>query len=189
MQSPSNSPANNPEQPNTTQIPGAPAYFCTPLEAMAWAQAQLAQQQQQMGGQQAAYGHHQQTPGHYGPQQAPSFPHYAHPTAYGYYPAPTMAYHPPAAMHYSPMATHVNPQQHQEQNALASFFNFRDERFLKGAITGAALAFLLTNEPLQKNAVKSVMKLWNSLQSGVEEFKERIQDIDAEIQAEESQKK
>ncbi|AUI67297.1 YtxH domain-containing protein [Beggiatoa leptomitoformis] len=68
--------------------------------------------------------------------------------------------------------------------SFASFFNFRDERFLKGAITGAALTFLLTNESLQKNTIKSLVKVWNTLQGGIEEVKERFQDAEAEIKSE-----
>jgi hypothetical protein len=67
---------------------------------------------------------------------------------------------------------------------LGSFFNFRDERFIRGAITGAALTFLLTNEGLQKNTVKSLVKVWSTLQGGFEEMKERFQDAEAEVRSE-----
>lgn len=69
-------------------------------------------------------------------------------------------------------------------SGLASFFNFRDERFLRGAITGAALTFLLTNEGVQKNTIRSLVRMWSTLQGGFEEMKERFQDAEAEVQAE-----
>lgn len=87
------------------------------------------------------------------------------------------------------MPGHYPPQaQYQTESGLASFFDFRDERFIKGAITGAALTFVLTNESFQKNSLKSVLKFWHMLQGGMEEMKERIQDIDAEIKAESEEK-
>ena len=104
-------------------------------------------------------------PAYYGP---PSAQHY--PSGYGPHPG---YYAQPA---YAP---------HHHDSGLASFFNFRDERFVKGAITGAALTFLLTNDSVQKNGIKSLVKLWSLFQSGMEEIKERFKDAEAEIKTEE----
>ncbi|QTR49285.1 hypothetical protein [Candidatus Thiothrix anitrata] len=63
----------------------------------------------------------------------------------------------------------------------ASFLN---ERFVKGVLIGAAAAYILTNENVQRTAIKSAVKAWSLLQGGVEELKERFQDAEAEIRAE-----
>lgn len=88
--------------------------------------------------------------------------------------------HPGA--HAYPLAYATHAPHHP--SGLGSFFNFHDERFVKGAITGAALTFLLTNDSVQKNAIKSVVKLWSLFQGGVEEIKERFKDAEAEIKTE-----
>ena len=106
-------------------------------------------------------------PAYYGPPpQAPSYPPAGYSARPGYHPG----YAPPAA--------------YAHDSGLSSFFNFRDERFIKGAITGAALTFLLTNDSVQKNAIKSVVKLWTLFQGGMEEIKERFKDAEAEIKTE-----
>jgi hypothetical protein len=68
----------------------------------------------------------------------------------------------------------------------ASFFNFSNERFLKGLLVGAAVAYLLTNEHIQETAIKGVVKTWSMLQGGIEELKERFHDAEAEIRAAEA---
>ena len=72
--------------------------------------------------------------------------------------------------------------------AQSSFFNLGNDRFLKGLLIGAAAAYLLTNESVQRTAIKGAVKLWGGLQGGVEEIKERFHDAEAELQASESQK-
>lgn len=72
--------------------------------------------------------------------------------------------------------------------ATSSFLNLGSDRFLKGLLIGAAAAYLLTNESVQRTAIKGVVKLWGGLQGGVEEIKERFQDAEAEIQASEANK-
>lgn len=108
-------------------------------------------------------------------------------------PPPPQYWQPPHQSHYQPQPQYQQPvPQHSHDsmlNGLGSFFNFRDERFVKGAITGAALTFLLTNDSVQKNAIKSVVKFWSMVQGGIEEIKERFQDAEAEIKAEEQGQK
>lgn len=60
-----------------------------------------------------------------------------------------------------------------------------DPGYVKGLVLGAALTFLLTNPKVQKAVVKGAVTLWSTVQGGVEEVKEQIQDIKAEM----SQKK
>ena len=120
-------------------------------------------------------------PAYYGPpSQAQQLPHPGygpHPGAHGYQAA---AYGPHPGYYAQPAYA-----PHRHDSGLASFFNFRDERFVKGAITGAALTFLLTNDSVQKNGIKSLVKLWSLFQSGMEEIKERFKDAEAEIKTEE----
>lgn len=68
---------------------------------------------------------------------------------------------------------------YSQQNT--SLFN---DRFLKGLLIGAAAAYLLTNETVQRTAIKGAVKAWSLLQGGVEELKERFHDAEAEVRAE-----
>ena len=65
-------------------------------------------------------------------------------------------------------------------------FNFSNDRFLKGLLIGAAATYLLTNETVQRTAIKGAVKAWSFLQGGVEEIKERFQDAEAELHADEA---
>ncbi|PIE65360.1 MAG: hypothetical protein CSA26_03285 [Desulfobacterales bacterium] len=62
--------------------------------------------------------------------------------------------------------------------------NVQDSQFWKGALIGAAVALLVTNESVQKGVVKTVSKLSAAAQSGIEEMKEKFEDAKAEVQAE-----
>jgi hypothetical protein len=57
------------------------------------------------------------------------------------------------------------------------------DRFVRGLLIGAAAAYLLTNEEVQRTVIKGAVKLWSTVQGGVEEAKERFRDAEAEIQA------
>lgn len=90
-----------------------------------------------------------------------------------YYPQQTAVYpgYPPAP-HY------------QQQQLPAPASSFINERFVKGLLIGAAAAYILTNENVQRTAIKGAVKAWSLLQGGVEELKERFHDAEAEIRAE-----
>ncbi|PIE73626.1 MAG: hypothetical protein CSA20_02130 [Deltaproteobacteria bacterium] len=62
--------------------------------------------------------------------------------------------------------------------------NLQDTQFWKGALIGAAVALLVTNESVQKSVVKTVSRLTAAAQSGVEEMKEKFEDAKAEVIAE-----
>lgn len=97
------------------------------------------------------------------------------------------AYYPPAAypQHqamYPPQAYYqMPPQQVAPNNNLLGFAN---ERFFKGLLIGAAATYVLTNENVQRTAIKGAVKAWSLLQGGVEEIKERFHDAEAEIRSE-----
>ena len=59
--------------------------------------------------------------------------------------------------------------------------DFLGSGFVKGALIGAVAAYLVTNEKVQDSVVKSVAKLWVTMEEGVEEVKERFKDAEAEI--------
>ena len=71
------------------------------------------------------------------------------------------------------------PQYPQQQSS-----SLLNERFFKGLLIGAAAAYLLTNENVQRTAIKGAVKAWSLLQGGVEELKERFHDAEAEIRTE-----
>lgn len=62
--------------------------------------------------------------------------------------------------------------------------NVQDSQFWKGALLGAAVTLLLTNESVQKGVVKGVSQLSAAAQSGIEEMKEKFEDAKAEAKAE-----
>lgn len=62
--------------------------------------------------------------------------------------------------------------------------NFRDQQFWKGAILGAAVTLLLTSESMQKGIIKGVAKLYGAVQGGIQEIKEKFEDVQAEMQQE-----
>lgn len=61
------------------------------------------------------------------------------------------------------------------------------DRFLRGLLIGGAAAYLLTNERAQKAVIKAGVKVFGTLAGGVEEFKEKIMDVKAEIEAEQEE--
>ncbi len=60
----------------------------------------------------------------------------------------------------------------------------RSEQFLLGAVIGAAAAYVLSDDELRGKLMKSGIKLYASLASGYEEFKEQMADLNAEVEAE-----
>jgi hypothetical protein len=75
-------------------------------------------------------------------------------------------------------AGYADPRQAHQQS---SFLNFSNDRFLKGLLIGAAATYLLTNESVQRTAIKGVVQVWSALQGGIEEAKERFHDAEAEL--------
>lgn len=101
--------------------------------------------------------------------------------------APTVGYPAYSAVHpgygyaqgYAAMPGGAYPQQAQQQGA---FLNFGNDRFVKGLLIGAAATYLLTNESVQRTAIKAVVQVWSAVQGGIEEAKERFHDAEAELQ-------
>lgn len=64
--------------------------------------------------------------------------------------------------------------------------NFQDQQFWKGAILGAGITLLLTNDTIQKGLIKSTAKIYGAVQGGVQEIKEKFEDVQAEMRHKES---
>lgn len=134
----------------------------------------------------------QPQPGAHGHMHAHAYGH-AHPHAhgqpwagqgYGYGPGPFLG-----ADHHGGFGAQGHaPHPQQAAPNGAPWIDFRDERFVKGLLVGAAATFLLTNEGVQKGTIRSLVRLWGMLQGGVEEMKERFRDAEAELQSEQSGK-
>ncbi len=70
---------------------------------------------------------------------------------------------------------------HTAASHVKEWFNFREPSYVKGFVIGAGVALVLTNPTVKKALVKGVVKLWGGLQGGVEELKEQIRDVQAEM--------
>jgi hypothetical protein len=82
----------------------------------------------------------------------------------------------------------VNPNSPVSDSLLGTFTKestaFDTQKFLMGALIGAAGAYLLTNEKAQKAIFKTVAKGGAMFSAGLEEMKERFEDAQAELEAE-----
>ncbi|GBC63515.1 hypothetical protein DENIS_4509 [Desulfonema ishimotonii] len=72
------------------------------------------------------------------------------------------------------------PQQAQMAGP-AAWFNFSDGSYLKGFLVGAAVTLVVANPTVQKTIVRGAVKIWSTFQGGLEEVKENIQDVKAEM--------
>ncbi len=80
-----------------------------------------------------------------------------------------------------PQQQYVQQQYSEYDYAIMQrWFDYKNDKWVKGAIVGAAAALIITNKTVQKTLAKGVLGIWGTLQSGVEEFKEQIRDIQAE---------
>lgn len=66
-------------------------------------------------------------------------------------------------------------------DGLGSWFNFTDGHYLRGLAIGAAAALVLTNPTVQQALVKGAVTLWSALQGSIEELKEQVEDVKAEM--------
>ena len=64
---------------------------------------------------------------------------------------------------------------------LKSWVDVTDSRYLKGFVVGAGVALVASNPKVQKAVVSGAVKLWAAVQGGIEEAKEKVQDIKAEV--------
>ena len=95
---------------------------------------------------------------------------------------------------YSGVAPGVAPAQYpvydpalapQPTTTLQSWFNFHNSGYLKGFVVGAGVALVLGNPTIQRTLVAGAVKLWTGVQGGMEEIKEHVKDIKAEMSTKE----
>jgi len=67
---------------------------------------------------------------------------------------------------------------------LASWFNVTQPAYLKGLLLGAGVALVVTNPTVQKALIGGAVRVWAAVQGGVEEMKEQIEDVKAELSRE-----
>ena len=63
----------------------------------------------------------------------------------------------------------------------SGWLDFRHPDYIKGMLVGAGVTYLATNPAVQKAIVKGAVSLWSTVQGGLEEVKEQIQDIKSEM--------
>jgi hypothetical protein len=91
---------------------------------------------------------------------------------------PAQAFYQPSAQQLVQPLTSGNPA-----NSILGL-DLQNNQFWKGALIGAAVTLLVTNESVQKGVVKAFAKLTATAQSGIEEMKEKFEDAKAEAIAE-----
>ena len=65
--------------------------------------------------------------------------------------------------------------------ASSNWFDFSNPSYMKGFIVAAGITLVAANPSVQQTLIKGVLKAWSFLQGGVEEIKEQIQDVKAEM--------
>lgn len=63
----------------------------------------------------------------------------------------------------------------------ASFFQLDNDSFWKGILVGSLATLLLTNSTVKKGIMKTIIKASASVKGGVEELKEQLADVEAEV--------
>lgn len=81
-----------------------------------------------------------------------------------------------------------NPYMNTQSSWTSWLGDTPSDKFLRGLLIGGAAAYILTNEHVQKAIIKAGLKVYGALAGGVEEFKEKIMDVKAEMEAEEAAK-
>ena len=78
-------------------------------------------------------------------------------------------------------------RQAQSSGLLASILpSGRSEQFLLGAAIGAVAAYVLSDEALRGKLMKAGLRLYGEMAGGLEEMKEQVADLKAELAAERS---
>ena len=83
-------------------------------------------------------------------------------------------------MYGSPNAQYQSAASSFSQN-LSSWFDYKNRAYLKGLLIGAGVTLVATNPTVQKAVVKGAVAVWSGIQGSVEEIKEQIEDMKAEL--------
>ncbi|MFH1114838.1 MAG: YtxH domain-containing protein [Pseudomonadota bacterium] len=94
-------------------------------------------------------------------------------------------HHPPLhdAHHYGyyPQGTYQTDDAQDVPGYSLFGLDFSDGNFWKGALIGAAVTLLVTNDTVQKALMTGVAKAYSAAQNGVGELKEKFEDAQAEL--------
>ena len=74
-------------------------------------------------------------------------------------------------------------------SGLGSFFQLDNDSYWKGILVGSLVTLLLTNAAVKKGIMKTVIKASASVKGGIEELKEQLGDLEAEVLHELNEKK
>ncbi len=77
------------------------------------------------------------------------------------------------------------PQTTTDASSVSSWVAVTDPTYLKGVLVGVGVGLVVTNPKVQKAVVSGAVRFWAAIQGGVEEIKEQIQDVKAELSREE----
>jgi hypothetical protein len=87
-----------------------------------------------------------------------------------------MQYGAGAAVPSSPSSPSAAPA-----SGLSSWVNVSNSDYLKGLALGAGVALVACNPAVRQAIISGAVKVWSAVQGGVEEVKEQIQDVKAEL--------
>lgn len=123
--------------------------------------------------------------GGYGPGPAMAPPPWPQPTWYGPHPYPYP--YAPAAGGFAPPgwgpgpAGWAQPAAPHASTSSMPALGLLNNRFVMGMVVGGALTYVLTNEAIQRAAIRGIMQVWLNVLGGIEETKERFRDAESEI--------
>lgn len=137
------------------------------------AQASSCSQPGQTGGQPGQHPGYQW--GYPSGQQAQAGPYVGYPTA------PGQPYYYEGHYYMSPTPGQTPTQYVDAGSSLKSWVNVTEPCYLKGLLLGVGVTLLLTNPTVQKTVAGAAFKLWAAVQSSVEEIKEQVEDMKAEM--------
>ena len=63
----------------------------------------------------------------------------------------------------------------------SGWLDFSDASYLKGFLIAAGVTLVATNPKVREKMTEGAIRTWAAVQGGVEEFKEKIQDVRAEM--------
>lgn len=124
--------------------------------------------------------------GGYGPGPAMAPPPWPQPMWHGPHPYP-YPYAPAAAGGFAPPgwgpgpAGWAQPAAPHAPTPSMPALGLLNNRFVMGMVVGGALTYVLTNEAIQRAAIRGIMQVWLNVQGGIEETKERFRDAESEI--------
>eukprot|EP00767_Chilomastix_cuspidata_P008417 gnl/Chilomastix_cuspidata/9662.p1 GENE.gnl/Chilomastix_cuspidata/9662~~gnl/Chilomastix_cuspidata/9662.p1 ORF type:complete len:109 (-),score=7.66 gnl/Chilomastix_cuspidata/9662:524-850(-) len=69
----------------------------------------------------------------------------------------------------------------QKNTGVSSWFNFSNGSYLMGFTIAAGITLVAASPKVRESIVKGGVKTWEYLQGGIEELKEKVQDVRAEM--------